>query len=1729
MNYQDYMNEMQALAAKYNLTIDELKELIDMGYTEEDLARMSVESSDSNSQEYASGGYVLPKHQTNPNVVKNFDLSAQGYAAQNQFENSVGTYGPDGKPIGMGMGNNYAQTADKEKIEKFISDQFGSTWDQMPDNLKTQIRDMAFNYGVDTPEKQKNILAGLAQAIGHNTPGSNVPDGIDYRKNLSLQDAKNIIGGVQDWSDENLYNNYINVRGNQMGSIAGDPANNIPKAYQATMATRPQAINNMYYGGTSGYGFPNSIQNQNQTQSQTQNDGKLSFGKIGTGQNMGVVNDAISKAGTNLLKSNPGLGKGLNIAKSVIKGGINTLAGLSKYDAAAQTQRQNAQAQQQTPFRTDNGVEKRKFDFQGQNDPMFALAAELGAKVVNTEERRTNKNFANNGVAIEAEGGEFYLDPADGATIPIKGPSHDEGGVKFVAEEGSYIISDHIKIPGEILNSIIGKPVMKEKESITFAEAIRKFPKFFDTKNDVENLNNKKLDPIAQNTFRVNLKNKLENLSKLIAYQQEQNNNHGEEGSEEQETPQAQVGMQVPGQGYTLRGVDIIVNKKGEPVYAPGSTMIPLNLSQYYNPMSGRPTVAGLSGYERPSQSQAEMELYSRLENANRNQELRQFGISNDERALNQYNNLLSSGYGHSQAMQAILDSRRGQLNPTITPAEQFGQMSALDKGLFMLNNVGPMAAPVMAAGKMPAFKSVKQGTIFDGANRIKPVYNAKKNITGFRVMYDRGEVKKFTPAEIQYHLGIPAKSLHNMKDPVKTGDYSQMVQFAFESMMGEKNVSNINDSGKYPITNPANTKYRNEKGQTYTAPVYEENFGPRIKYPENPEYEVTIDWNRPIMPPKSVYINQPSKKGFGVLQYASPWNIKNPLRSRKFEGRYSDYDESGNPVERMSGPDDQLIPTVYGGPPSRTASTLYNVRQNFDPTRRQSLAGAMGAVGNIAGVVATLVPLIKSSLSDDNKATFQTDPNVSSFLTDEDRQTLTKFQDYLNTFGGDSAALERYLSTDTSEDSKKIKTLYDKIRTVSGNKTDVYNQIPTRQDGGKNESEEEVKSNVINQLILNPESYADELAALMVQQQEEASRKNRPVYNPQTYPDFIQNYILPIMSIDNVPSVDDVAKYSLYDPTQQQLPSQYMSGGYILPKHQTNPQVGTQPATPQYKTKYEDIERYFTNTDQGKKIMAEAYRRHKLKYPNSKAGLEEFTNTFLRAQKYNIGARDYANPDDPNITEEERKRRQLEISRPEWDYGVVKDVKERRKKNPNAQPDYKNRAVGTDIRNREYYDHDFAGNNDHLTQNEIIRFQETYRRLAEMKAEGFDGLEKFELTPVGKPDQIYLDQAISGTEGIYGNTTNQMLTRFIEDPGTKKICGCLGDEPFSREHTEEESKLPNFKALACGTPCGGTVETKYSCKCVNEKPTGQADPNGKYNTAEEAAKEPNCCPSGTPPEDKCACEIDPTTKEYVKNAVVTKYKEDDPKWKTGALVIQNCNILGQKCETGSSYRESLPMSMNLLTLPEPRTLNYREQYNFPRYEPQLVSYRSAKNDAASLQAQARAAGMPGQFSKLIDAYGKITEQENNTNAQIINQARQINTDIGVREQLAQQPANTRFIDANNADLAAIYGDMYNKQKDLVTAGMGVDAYNKGLQFYQNLVGGFRVGSDGKIYTTNPTTYGGASGTFPQMQEQTKVEKQGSANTGTKPNTPGTTPGVVQKKGGKNTKKKKQFTKRKYF
>lgn len=211
--------------------------------------------------------------------------------------------------------------------------------------------------------------------------------------------------------------------------------------------------------------------------------------------------------------------------------GVSYGAGMNQ---AAQVQQQNRMANQ-SPFReAGNTKEYYDHDFVGENDPLYFLNSEDGAKA--------EPMYAPGGVPIEAEGGEFYLDPSTGATLPIQGPSHEEGGVKMVAEAGSYIMSDNVKIPGSYVNDMLKKNVLPPKKQYTISDVIRQFPQHFDTKNDAERLNDRSLDPIAKNSFEMNMRKKLANVSKLLAYQQQMNGGHGEK-----QGPEAKYGMEING------------------------------------------------------------------------------------------------------------------------------------------------------------------------------------------------------------------------------------------------------------------------------------------------------------------------------------------------------------------------------------------------------------------------------------------------------------------------------------------------------------------------------------------------------------------------------------------------------------------------------------------------------------------------------------------------------------------------------------------------------------------------------------------------------------------------------------------------------------------------------------------------------------------------------------------------------------------------------------------------------------------------------------------------------------------------------------------------------------------------------------------------------------------------------------------------------------------------------
>lgn len=216
-----------------------------------------------------------------------------------------------------------------------------------------------------------------------------------------------------------------------------------------------------------------------------------------------------------------------------LMGGLSYVTGLQQ---AADAQEQNRMANQTIFNKPGNTKEYYNNDFVGENDPMFFLNSRNGSKA------EASPMYAPNGVPIEAEGGEFYLDPSTGATLPIHGPSHEQGGVKMVAESGSYIMSDHVKIPAQYINDIAKKNLVKNGKAITISDAIRQFPQYFDTKTDAEKLNDPATDTISKNSYEMNMKKKLANVSKLLAYQQKMNGGHGEDNG-----PEAKYGMEING------------------------------------------------------------------------------------------------------------------------------------------------------------------------------------------------------------------------------------------------------------------------------------------------------------------------------------------------------------------------------------------------------------------------------------------------------------------------------------------------------------------------------------------------------------------------------------------------------------------------------------------------------------------------------------------------------------------------------------------------------------------------------------------------------------------------------------------------------------------------------------------------------------------------------------------------------------------------------------------------------------------------------------------------------------------------------------------------------------------------------------------------------------------------------------------------------------------------------
>lgn len=192
---------------------------------------------------------MTPQEKTNwLNKTRGYSglLPDEGYAAINQFENTMGTYDAQGNPIGMGRGDQYAQTEDKGKIEAFIDSSIGrDTWDRLPDDVKTQAYSFMFNTG-----KYDAALSGLAQAINNSTGGKDLGD---QRRGYTRDFSVKAIKGA-DFSNPYFYDKYLNVLGDQYNSIATntDKYKSGPGAnYAPTLRNRAISIHNNLYPATS--------------------------------------------------------------------------------------------------------------------------------------------------------------------------------------------------------------------------------------------------------------------------------------------------------------------------------------------------------------------------------------------------------------------------------------------------------------------------------------------------------------------------------------------------------------------------------------------------------------------------------------------------------------------------------------------------------------------------------------------------------------------------------------------------------------------------------------------------------------------------------------------------------------------------------------------------------------------------------------------------------------------------------------------------------------------------------------------------------------------------------------------------------------------------------------------------------------------------------------------------------------------------------------------------------------------------------------------------------------------------------------------------------------------------------------------------------------------------------------------------------------------------------------
>jgi hypothetical protein len=502
-------DELQLLAEMYDLSVEELQELFEQGYTEEDLDRMYSPEEEEEDESSMEEEQYTEEDEEEPVMEARMGLSLADLVTKSLQDYT--------KSFNVGGQTNNIQCPPGQVYDPVAGMCVTDTKSGVPVAKPTSVTNPNFGTPPQTPDlRDRSTIVLPSEDISLHDIGMSIPEA--NPEDPSAQEIEDALGpstsGTIDQQNRRIQEERSNA-GELITDIqATDPYRN--KDMQAFTDIGDKTRDELKLERIEGKvreGLKKGL---------TQG-AKFLGSPTGQGMMMGLGNMAVDALSANAMNQQlAGLKQArvFNINPDFFSGANPGIASSNNYDMSA------------------------------------AIYADAGAAV-------QTQNLSSRGdVPIEAEGGEFYFDPNSMATIPISGPKHEQGGVPFNAEDGAFIFSDSQKISGKMVNEMIGTNKLKDKKQYTISDVIRTLPDFFDTKKEAEELTKTTNDKIRTTSLNRNIEKKANNLAMLLAYQQKKNGNHGEEVEQEQmnnEVPMADPGMAVTSDPTRVGAIDRLV------------------------------------------------------------------------------------------------------------------------------------------------------------------------------------------------------------------------------------------------------------------------------------------------------------------------------------------------------------------------------------------------------------------------------------------------------------------------------------------------------------------------------------------------------------------------------------------------------------------------------------------------------------------------------------------------------------------------------------------------------------------------------------------------------------------------------------------------------------------------------------------------------------------------------------------------------------------------------------------------------------------------------------------------------------------------------------------------------------------------------------------------------------------------------------------------------------------